>query len=686
MSKDRFQRPVIIICLILILLELATAVYANDVLSQTAGSTSLDLQPMTRSPLSDPSGRKSALAHDLATRKSILNDASNVELVGQIGGVSHAVVVRDNFACVGEGSKLTILDISDPGEPLLIGKTAPLPGIVESITLAGNFAYVISRGFPIDNSGLSIINIADQAEPVETGFLPVLLELYNHEISVAINGKYVYVSNSDSGVTIIDVSNPNQPMQAGFYALIGVRDIVIAGDYAYLAADSSGLLILNVSNPVQPMEVGRIPGDSPWYGWWPTGVAVAGSHAYVTTSGFRGEGGGLSVVNIANPAEPVVVAFKDTFGPARAVAIDGNFAYVTGEHGLAFFDVSSPTDPVNAGNFDLFYNLYPEELAVHRNHAYVIDGSFRLRIINVSNPAEPLEDGFYNMLGSAENLDVFGDYAYVIVSGGLQIINIADPSQPAEAGFFATTAFIRDVDVNGQFAVVGTDSQGVYIINVANPARPTLAGFLDASWEVNDIAIEGDYAYVATRGDGLRIINISDPRKPLETSFFKGEFEAFGVAVVGDYAYLAAVNSGLLVINVADRANPFEVGFALTYGNALKVAVAGNHAYISNGYGLSIFDISNPSSPTATYLSDSLGGSCNVAADDNYIYATSDKVSVINVYNSSAPIEEGYFYPTWRLNCDVAVRANYIFLVGDGGLCILHFPGSVSYLPLAISL
>ena len=41
-------------------------------------------------------------------------DAQNVEFIGHIGGPTYAVAVQGNYAYVGEGPSLTILDISNP--------------------------------------------------------------------------------------------------------------------------------------------------------------------------------------------------------------------------------------------------------------------------------------------------------------------------------------------------------------------------------------------------------------------------------------------------------------------------------------------------------------------------------------------------------------------------------------------
>jgi hypothetical protein len=55
--------------------------------------------------------------------------------------------------------------------------------------------------------------------------------------------------------------------------------VTVAGNYAYVADDDSGLRIVDVSNPAAPSEAGFY--DTPGYAW---GVAVAGNTAYVADS------------------------------------------------------------------------------------------------------------------------------------------------------------------------------------------------------------------------------------------------------------------------------------------------------------------------------------------------------------------------------------------------------------------
>ena len=84
--------------------------------------------------------------------------------------------------------------------------------------------------------------------------------------------------------------------------------------YAYVIDGFSGLQIIDISNPASPIIVGRV--ETPGY---TDGVYVKGNYAYVTNGSF-----GLQVINISNPASPAIVGSVKTPGSARGVCVPEN--------------------------------------------------------------------------------------------------------------------------------------------------------------------------------------------------------------------------------------------------------------------------------------------------------------------------------------------------------------------------
>ena len=96
---------------------------------------------------------------------AVQQQSQNVQLVGQIGGETYAVAVQGNYAYIGVGPRLVILDVSNPALPAVVGQTGVLPGVVEDVALDGNYAYVADG-----NGGLIILRFI--AHPV---YLPLVM-------------------------------------------------------------------------------------------------------------------------------------------------------------------------------------------------------------------------------------------------------------------------------------------------------------------------------------------------------------------------------------------------------------------------------------------------------------------------------------------------------------------------------
>jgi len=128
-----------------------------------------------------------------------------LELVGQIGGPTYAIYAVDNYAYIGVGPKLVILDISDPANPAEIGHIV-LPVLVRDIYAVGNYVYVTSytwRAFKAEEGSLHVISIADKANPVKVGSCNIPGGAHN----VYVAGDYAYVAAGDAGLRIISVAD-----------------------------------------------------------------------------------------------------------------------------------------------------------------------------------------------------------------------------------------------------------------------------------------------------------------------------------------------------------------------------------------------------------------------------------------------------------------------------------------------
>jgi hypothetical protein len=162
------------------------------------------------------------------------------------------------------GDAFVEVNISDPSNPSIaasisnINLPAPWTGSNAlkhacGITVSGNYAYVTAP----NGDRLTIIDISDPLHPAIVGSLLDTTHL-KVPVDVAVKNGYAYVVNQTTlgSVTVVDVSQPTAPRYAGTLVssyLNGAYRLRLRGDFAYVAANSAnGTAVLDISDPVNP--------------------------------------------------------------------------------------------------------------------------------------------------------------------------------------------------------------------------------------------------------------------------------------------------------------------------------------------------------------------------------------------------------------------------------------------------
>jgi hypothetical protein len=175
---------------------------------------------------------------------------------------------------------------------------------------------------------------------------------------------------------------------------------------------------------------------------------------------------------------------------------------------------------------------------------------------------------------------------------GLRVVDVSDPSNPVEVGFYPTPNVANGVAASGDYAYVAANTAGLRVVDVSDPSNPVEVGFCDTPGQSCGVAVSAGHAYVADWGAGLRVVDVSIPSNPVEIGFLDTPSNACGVALSCGFAYVAAHDAGLRVLDISDPSNPIEVGYYDTPGYAYGVAVSGNHAYLADWYHFEVFDCS----------------------------------------------------------------------------------------------
>ena len=236
------------------------------------------------------------------------------------------------------------------------------------------------------------------------------------------------------------------------------------------------------------------------------------------------------------------------------------------------------------------------------------DGDAGLRIIDLSVPSTPTLMGTYDTVGSALDVTVVGNYAYVAdgpSSTNLAIIDVTTPSTPTLTGSVNVSGSTSNVTVLGNTAYFESSTfNTLYVYNVSIPSTPTLIASISATDALHGApAVAGDYLYLPDTTNGFKIYDINPPSTP--TLVGTHPSTASAVAVAGNFAYLADGGNGLTVLNVSTPASPAYATSFDTSGVTADLALAGNYAYLADGAsGLAILKIGDyPTTGTNTFQS-----------------------------------------------------------------------------------
>lgn len=273
-------------------------------------------------------------------------------------------------------------------------------------------------------SGLRVVKVVDPVTPIEAG--AAAAQPSTNALAVA--DGWAYTAEGDGGMQVIDVTDPAAPAQVG--TLAGSADgVAVAGDHAYLV-NTSGLRVIDVSDRTQPAEVGFVRGGA-------AAVAVAGNYVYITALI------GLQAVDVADPANPKTAGLL--VGRAVDVAVEGDRAYLADPaRGLRVADLSDPGQPTEIGASTV--TGVPQVVAAMGSRAYVgttaapTGAPGGLHIFDVSDGASP------EFLGSfaADVIDVAlaDSTAYVVTANGaMLIVDVSQPAQPVQVGALMPTSW-----------------------------------------------------------------------------------------------------------------------------------------------------------------------------------------------------------------------------------------------------
>jgi len=297
-------------------------------------------------------------------------------------------------------------------------------------------------------------------------------------------------------------------------------DLAVRGQYAYVtvvgidtsSGNQSGLRVIDISDPANPVQAGLL--DFTTNGAYGQDIDISGNRAYIAA-----RMGGVQIVDISDPTNPTFLGYVDTttlesHPTAQGVKVINNIAYITNYFDLIIADVSDPANPHILSIYDTPH--VAQDLDVRGGVAYVGDTAAGVQVISVGNPSNPQLLGVYDTPGVAVDADLRGNRLYVSDGfGGMHILNIHNPVNPVLLGTYDNLPIgsVRNTTISCGTAFLAAHYGDLITVDVRSPANPQYIRNYEHSGPLSvvvNVKVVGDYAFIAALDGNFRVFDISD--------------------------------------------------------------------------------------------------------------------------------------------------------------------------------
>lgn len=444
-------------------------------------------------------------------------------------------------------ARLVVLDLSVPASPRAVAELPAVGGAMD-LVLVGQHAFVLGCDglvvFDLADPALPrqigpILPLVDPPAPPGGGPTPVpspggMLCLASANL-VWRDGRLYFLTAVDSFIPFqsshvlwtIDVSRPAAPRVVSQRGGEGAASRVAVGDgFAVLGYPHQGLSIVDLSDPDQPVQAGVLTSESMVQG------PVAAEPDLVVQSLTDGWAAELRFIDPRSPRRGAADAGQPaSLGRlplpegylAEDLALEDGMAYaVIRDKGLLVVDARNPRAPRRTAL--LPPRALGKAVAVRRGVAYVAEGDKRgpegfLRVIDARDPANPVETA--TIPGTFNDLAVWGDLLVAAVADppSLTLYDLRDPAHPAQVGILPLTGFAYKIAAQAGriYLLMGG---ALVVVDSSDPTAPRLRGRLDLRegnvfpfGAPSDLAARSPVVYLGNYST-IQTIDAGDPDAP----------------------------------------------------------------------------------------------------------------------------------------------------------------------------
>ncbi|HMP92739.1 MAG TPA: hypothetical protein PKD90_07700 [Phnomibacter sp.] len=338
---------------------------------------------------------------------------------------------------------------------------------------------------------------------------------------------YLFVSELDKGVHVINATNPAQPRQVAFVNIPGCIDLAVRGNILY-ADMYTDLIAIDITNP-DAVKLEKVL----------EGVFPHRRYDYFTPDTSKIITNWVRVDTVVNHAERGfgwgAILREVTFLASTNTGAQGGIS--NGQGGsMARFALAS----------DRLYTVSNTDL----------------KTFNVAQPQMPAYVKTTQLGGwNIETIFPFGQSLFIGTMQGMLIYDITNKDNPSYLSKFEHATVCDPVITDGIHAYItlrdGTECRGftnqLDIVDVRNLRAP----YKISSWPMTNphgLAKDGNLLLVCEGKSGLKILNVAQPTQVSTLSTLTG-METYDVLALNGYAAVVA-KDGLYMINYTQPAQP----------------------------------------------------------------------------------------------------------------------------------
>ena len=427
---------------------------------------------------------------------------------------------------------------------------------IHSMFYDGKYLYVTN-----DEEGLSIYGVENFEKLEKLSSISVGKGFLSQEYDVFVKGNYAFIA-ADSIFAVVDVTDKTSPEVTAEIKVVGAKKIIHGGDKIYLIGDSLGsfsywLNVVDVSFPENPKLLGTYRSLN--------GKAIGGA-IFDDTFYLAGENGAILKLDVSQPVGISEKEKVDGYSGYR-MSVSGNRVFAIKTDGYNVYEINGDIglkkiyDSGFIGDGVMVSSVYTDDKNLYIGF---IDG--KVYIYSQESPEKAAEYPIDLRDYSASIIGIYTweGHAYIAsnnLKNGIFVIKLGETPTGSYEKFLPIDGVVKMVGKEGRIYVL-TES-AVYIVDITGPSDPEIISEVPVKNGVSFYVDSNGTIYVGTYED----INGSSKLVILNSGFsHEISLPSYVQSMerIGDYLYLSLFTDGIAVVDVSNIDSPEIVGWYST--------------------------------------------------------------------------------------------------------------------------